>query len=426
MPGALPEHLQHVVSSEDRLHADVPNARPLPIRGAFDPPLDSEPEQDELAAADEERLFIAAAMLGVDEVDEVKLTCKAGTVVLVHHDLFHRATRRLPEIWRPLFVLRDAVRMTEPVAGSTALRGAPAELPACEPSDAPLAALTQRSPEVERLHRTFWRYLIGEGEERAGSADDQRQWEPEPPPDAASMAALLATVTDERAADIDRVAASYAIGRSQTEEAIETLVGLLSHPHESARRAAGYGLTVGGAAAVEALLPLLAQPPTVPPRSPPVARNIDDQASIIPPIAHAISQLAAHAVSVTAVNALLAASRRAKAEIEDFATRVHYVPDTDDAPYEYYVVQRRRACVETNFVSASPNPSSAQQQHLTVVTCMVSADRLSRWLAGDRRSGTSGRLLRRGTTGRCAPPRARRCWRRPALRPSRARCTAAT
>ena len=83
-------------------------------------------------------------MLGVEGVGEVKLTCKAGTVVLVHHDLFHRATRRLPEVWRPLFVLRDAVRMTEPVAGSAALRGVPAELPECEPaSDSTLAALTQ-------------------------------------------------------------------------------------------------------------------------------------------------------------------------------------------------------------------------------------------------------------------------------------------
>jgi hypothetical protein len=82
-------------------------------------------------------------------------------VVLVHHDLFHRGTRRaqshrrfcttahplhtrftktlgalflkrrcdrtlgtrrLPDVWRPLFVLRDAVRMTEPVAGAPAWR----------------------------------------------------------------------------------------------------------------------------------------------------------------------------------------------------------------------------------------------------------------------------------------------------------------
>lgn len=255
---------------------------------------------------------------GGQQINTVPPTAiQAGTVVLVHHDLFHRSTRRLPEIWRPLFVLRDAVRMTEPVAGSTALRGAGPEPPVPgEPSGA-LAALTQRSPEVAALHRTFWRYLIGEGEERIGSEDDkQRQWEPEPTPDESSMSALVATVTDGHAADIDRVAAAYAIGRTQTAEAVSALVELLSHPQESTRRAAGYGLTVGGALAVDALLPLLAHPPTVPARSPPVGRNIDDQASIVPPIAHVISQLASHAVSVEAVGALLAASRCAKAEIE--------------------------------------------------------------------------------------------------------------
>ena len=78
----------------------------------------------------------------------------------------------------------------------------------------------------------------------------------------------------------------------RTPEAIECLVGFLSHPQECSRRAASYGLTVGGAAAVEALLPLLSSPPLVPPRSPPVAENIDEQAAIIPPIAHAISQCA--------------------------------------------------------------------------------------------------------------------------------------
>lgn len=64
MPGKMPEHLQHVVSSEDRLHADVPNARPLQVNGTSDSSLETWPDEEaKFEAADEERLVIAAAML---------------------------------------------------------------------------------------------------------------------------------------------------------------------------------------------------------------------------------------------------------------------------------------------------------------------------------------------------------------------------
>jgi hypothetical protein len=219
LPQEMPEHLlQHVLSSEDRLQADVPNKE----RGPFSNTPAETDEEAALDAADKQRLEVAAAMLGVEKVDEVKLTCKAGTVMLVgalalalaltlalallhgiqvhsrvhsrrkkypggpvlqpstnvpfcccrcmeqvHHDLFHRASRRLPDVWRPLFVLRDAVRMVEPVAGAPSWR-APGSPP--PPADPPvdvtrMNAHAARSPEVQALHRTMWRYLIGEGGE---------------------------------------------------------------------------------------------------------------------------------------------------------------------------------------------------------------------------------------------------------------------
>ena len=92
----------HATASEDRLQRGAPAAPPQP--------------GDE-EAADAARMREAEDMLG-EELEEVKLTCKGGTVVLVHMDLFHRSTRRLPEAWRPLFVLRDCVRMVEPAGPS--------------------------------------------------------------------------------------------------------------------------------------------------------------------------------------------------------------------------------------------------------------------------------------------------------------------
>lgn len=187
--------------------------------------------------------------------------------MLVHHDLFHRASRRLPDVWRPLFVLRDAVRMVEPDGPAWKSKGAPPP-----PMDPPLPANKARSAEVAALHRTMWRYLIGKGEETV-------HYQPEPLPVGSTLHDLVAKVTDESAADIDRVAAAYAAGRTQTPAAVGALVKLLSHPHESARRAAGYGLTVGGSLAADAMIKLLRSPPTIPARDPPVADNIDEQVS---------------------------------------------------------------------------------------------------------------------------------------------------
>ncbi len=297
MPQELPPHLHHVISSEDRLQADVPNKQ----RGPFSDASAPSNQEDVLDAADKQRLEVAAAMLGVDKVQEMKMTCKflgclqpwcrtaslvarctvlagemllgctlvgkAGTVMLVHHDLFHRASRRLPEVWRPLFVLRDAVRMVEPAGASWIPVGAPKP-----PAEPPLQAKDERSPEVSALHRTMWRYLIGEGEERVG-------YQPESLPGGSTLQNLVAKITDENAADVDRLAAAYAAGRTQTSAAVGALVDLLTHPQESARRAAGYGLTVGGSLAADAMIKLLRSPPTIPARDPPVADNIDEQVS---------------------------------------------------------------------------------------------------------------------------------------------------
>ena len=228
--------------------------------------------------------------------------------------------------------------MVEPVAGAPAwTKTAPVEPPQ-------LPGEPEPSPEVLALHRSFWRYLIGEGEERAGSGEDRRRWPAEPAPTAAETAALFATVA-EGPADGDRVAAAYSLGRSQSQAAVEALLQLFVHATESARRAATYGLTVGGELAAQAMLAMLAEPPLLPPREPPLADNIDEQAALLPQVAHVLSQLAAHAVSTHAVAVLATAMRRAKAEIETFASGVREIPTDPAADYEYYVIERRRTMV---------------------------------------------------------------------------------
>ena len=332
----------HEVNSEDELTiAELP-PQLLP---SWDEEAGSEAE---FAAADEHRMRVASHALGEprDDIEELKLTCKAGTVVLVHYDVFHRSSRRLPDVWRPLFVLRDCARMTEPVAGS--------------PSWATDSQQWQQpqSP-TEALHQTFWRYLLAE-EDRA------------PALTAASLGALVRTVTNHRA-DIDRVAAAYAIGRTQDEAAIRALIDLLSHEQEAARRAAGYGLTVGGPAAVEALLPLLSEPPTVPTRLLPA--NIDEQGALLPRLVHGIAQLAEHACSLTVVDALVECSNRAKTEIKEYEKQdTRAAASEDPNEYVYYVIERRRAMVECCFALGHIGQIAARENN--VVVCSAACTHL--------------------------------------------------
>ena len=85
-------------------------------------------------------------MLGVDDLQEYKLTVPANSLVLCHQDLFHRGTRALVETapWRPMFGIRNLVRVSDPVAptwaeddadqptvGAFAHTGAPRALALC-------------------------------------------------------------------------------------------------------------------------------------------------------------------------------------------------------------------------------------------------------------------------------------------------------
>jgi hypothetical protein len=56
------------------------------------------------------------ALLGDETLQEEFLTCAAGTLVIAHHHIVHRGSRRSPGIWRPMHAIRNVVRAADPIA----------------------------------------------------------------------------------------------------------------------------------------------------------------------------------------------------------------------------------------------------------------------------------------------------------------------
>ena len=79
------------------------------------PPL---PPPDEEGPEDRRRIADARILLGDDSLEERKLTVPAGSLVLCHHDLYHRGSRALVDSapWRPMFGIRNLVRVSDPAA----------------------------------------------------------------------------------------------------------------------------------------------------------------------------------------------------------------------------------------------------------------------------------------------------------------------
>ena len=99
----------------------------------------------EMGPQDIKRVEDVRTLLGDDSLEERKLICKAGTLILAHHDLIHRGSRRLPGVWRPLFVLRNSVRVSEPRLRA----GAFATAPSAPPSTSALLG-SGRSDSIQR------------------------------------------------------------------------------------------------------------------------------------------------------------------------------------------------------------------------------------------------------------------------------------
>ena len=155
-----------------------------------------------------------------DEGREVALTGEAGTVAIVHYDLWHRATPNSTEQDRYM-VKFLFVRLEEPDGPSWDATGKPwagnghAEAP---------------------MWHSMWEWYGGQSEGFAADTGER-------------SALLQALAGDSEAAS---QAAAYVLGRAG-EPAVGPLIDCLRQGPEHVQRNAGYGLAAAGPAAVEAL-----------------------------------------------------------------------------------------------------------------------------------------------------------------------------
>ena len=151
---------------------------------------------------------------------EVALTGKAGTVAIVHYDLWHRATpnRTARNRYMVKFLF---VRLEEPDGPSWDATGKP---------------WTENGRAEAPIWHSMWTWYGGRSEGLAIDSGEQ--------------AALLQALMGD--AEEASQAAAYALGRAG-EPAVGPLIDCLRQGAEHVRRNAGYGLAAAGPAAVEAL-----------------------------------------------------------------------------------------------------------------------------------------------------------------------------
>ena len=277
--------------SEDRLERDL--TPPTPARGeasraawaqkhvsASD--LTNHPD---LALRDSARVSAAKDLLGDDSLEETFVEVPAGTVVLCHHDLFHRASRISGDApWRPMIKLA-AARMSEPIAsqpGTQTLIEAGGQSRSWTDALSPDGmSAGQLRREQLRLGTTSSNYpchaairdffagrraVDSAAVHLATIAKLQEGLEGSKEGALTSVAVLEHLVIDHES-EIGRLSAAYTLGYlvaaagDEGEGALAALLALAQCPVERGRRSAWYGLTVGGPAACEALLELLPEMP---------------------------------------------------------------------------------------------------------------------------------------------------------------------
>ena len=73
-----------------------------------------------------DRVDDARKLMGDETLEEMFLTVPAGSMVIAHWDMFHRASKRQDDArFRPMFAYRGIVRMSEPDATDGSLPAAP-------------------------------------------------------------------------------------------------------------------------------------------------------------------------------------------------------------------------------------------------------------------------------------------------------------
>jgi len=160
--------------------------------------------------------------------EDLELTVPAGTCVLMHYDLFHRASARSPGSTAPerFLVKFQFLRTTEPCPDAQVVL--PSRLSGPVPH-----------PHLQPILADLRAWYCGAQCEHASSLLSER----------AKDAELLTC-----GAEVERVAAAYRLGRAG---ARQLLARALQAEDEGTARAAAYGLSAAGPAAATSVLPLL-------------------------------------------------------------------------------------------------------------------------------------------------------------------------
>ena len=173
------------------------------------------------------------------EEDEIHLTGAAGTVIIVHYDIWHRAAGTVHAARKRYMVKFLFTRMSDPEQPSW--RHDPgAGAPVWERSGAAGGAGDERRPELPEVWGHQWRWHLG----GAGAASGTP----------ASVDGKLATLFEKMAGEDEGAAlqAAYRLGRCGA-DAAQPLAAALRSSDEQVRRNAAYAFAPLGAAAVPVL-----------------------------------------------------------------------------------------------------------------------------------------------------------------------------
>jgi hypothetical protein len=241
-----------------------------------------------------------------------------GSVIITHHQLFHRASRAEEGSFRPMVKL-GAARISEPVP------------PASSTADAPLPSTLPPTA----LLRTMWGYTRGSMQASVGS-DDAQQVELDQ-----LVETLRTDLSDVSRMEAAHVLAEQAVAAGGSGPAMTALVETfkLHLANEAGSRNAMYGLAAVGFAAVPAACDVLATAAA--------AGQTDEAASgwkLACNCAHILGQAATtHETQLLALEALGAAMATAQAEIDAHVARNVKV---EDGRLDFYSMERRRLLAE--------------------------------------------------------------------------------
>ena len=173
------------------------------------------------------------------EEDEIHLTGAAGTVVIVHYDIWHRAAGTVSAAHNRYMVKFLFTRMGDPREPSWRHEpGAEAPFWQCDGVDH--GADGGRGTELPELWGHQWRWHLGQSGSGAGSPASAH----------GSLASLFEKLADED--EYAALEAAYRLGRGGA-DAARPLAEALRSSHERVRCNAAYGFAPLGAAAVPAL-----------------------------------------------------------------------------------------------------------------------------------------------------------------------------